>query len=184
MVLSPNRLGEVKYAIIKRGSRRTGLDKTEYENKENKGEKSSNALGVCRGFLDLVDLQGIGGLLFIWRGGWLLQDILPFLQLENFLLSLIYFHSSSRHISLFTISQIFVFLLKTCHLFEEVNDEGGLTLLLLLIVTGSGKCANFSSNKEGKVYRENVKDMKGVFGDMDRQDRYVDSFVDYLVANR
>ncbi|KAL1193382.1 UDP-glycosyltransferase 91A1 [Cardamine amara subsp. amara] len=37
---------------------------------------------------------------------------------------------------------------------------------------------------EGKVYRENVKDMKGVFGDMDRQDRYVDSFLDYLVAHR
>ncbi|XP_010419269.1 PREDICTED: UDP-glycosyltransferase 91A1-like [Camelina sativa] len=38
--------------------------------------------------------------------------------------------------------------------------------------------------EEGKVYRENVKDMKGVFGDMDRQDRYVDSFLDYLVAHR
>uniref|UniRef100_A0A1J3GZJ9 UDP-glycosyltransferase 91A1 n=2 Tax=Noccaea caerulescens TaxID=107243 RepID=A0A1J3GZJ9_NOCCA len=39
-------------------------------------------------------------------------------------------------------------------------------------------------DEEGKVYRENVKDMKGVFGDMDRQDCYVDSFLDYLVANR
>uniref|UniRef100_A0A1J3J307 UDP-glycosyltransferase 91A1 n=1 Tax=Noccaea caerulescens TaxID=107243 RepID=A0A1J3J307_NOCCA len=39
-------------------------------------------------------------------------------------------------------------------------------------------------DEEGKVYRENVKDMKGVFGDMDRQDRYVDSFLDYLAANR
>ncbi|CAA7019799.1 unnamed protein product [Microthlaspi erraticum] len=39
-------------------------------------------------------------------------------------------------------------------------------------------------DEEGKVYRENVKEMKGVFGDMDRQDQYVDSFVDYLVANR
>ncbi|XP_010472246.1 PREDICTED: UDP-glycosyltransferase 91A1 [Camelina sativa] len=38
--------------------------------------------------------------------------------------------------------------------------------------------------EEGKVYRENVKEMKGVFGDMDRQDRYVDSFLDYLVAHR
>nr|AVW82166.1 putative UDP-glucosyltransferase UGT91A10 [Barbarea vulgaris subsp. arcuata] len=37
---------------------------------------------------------------------------------------------------------------------------------------------------EGKVYRENVKDMKKVFGDMDRQDRYVDSFLDYLVTHR
>ncbi|EFH54883.1 At2g22590/T9I22.3 [Arabidopsis lyrata subsp. lyrata] len=37
---------------------------------------------------------------------------------------------------------------------------------------------------EGEVYRENVKEMKGVFGDMDRQDHYVDSFLDYLVANR
>ncbi|CAE6002768.1 unnamed protein product [Arabidopsis arenosa] len=37
---------------------------------------------------------------------------------------------------------------------------------------------------EGEVYRENVKEMKGVFGDMDRQDRYVDSFLDYLVAHR
>ncbi|CAA7028205.1 unnamed protein product [Microthlaspi erraticum] len=39
-------------------------------------------------------------------------------------------------------------------------------------------------DEEGKVYRENVKEMKGVFEDMDRQDRYVHSFVDYLVANR
>ncbi|CAA7019787.1 unnamed protein product [Microthlaspi erraticum] len=39
-------------------------------------------------------------------------------------------------------------------------------------------------DEEGKIYRENVKDMKQVFGDMDRQDRYVDSFLDYLVANR
>ncbi|XP_010492649.1 PREDICTED: UDP-glycosyltransferase 91A1-like isoform X1 [Camelina sativa] len=38
--------------------------------------------------------------------------------------------------------------------------------------------------EEGKVYRDNVKDMKGVFGDMDTQDRYVDSFLDYLVAHR
>ncbi|EOA25246.1 hypothetical protein CARUB_v10018560mg, partial [Capsella rubella] len=38
--------------------------------------------------------------------------------------------------------------------------------------------------EEGKVYRENVKDMKRVFGDMDQQDRYVDSFLDYLVAHR
>ncbi|CAH8261645.1 unnamed protein product [Arabidopsis lyrata] len=38
--------------------------------------------------------------------------------------------------------------------------------------------------EEGKVYRENVKDMKGVFGDLDRQDRYVDSFLDFLVAHR
>ncbi|KAL9300311.1 UDP-glycosyltransferase 91A1 [Arabidopsis thaliana] len=38
--------------------------------------------------------------------------------------------------------------------------------------------------EEGKVYRENVKEMKGVFGDMDRQDRYVDSFLEYLVTNR
>ncbi|XP_010506988.1 PREDICTED: UDP-glycosyltransferase 91A1-like [Camelina sativa] len=38
--------------------------------------------------------------------------------------------------------------------------------------------------EEGKVYRENVKDMKGVFGDMDTQDRYVDSFLDYLFAHR
>ncbi|ESQ46174.1 hypothetical protein EUTSA_v10000154mg [Eutrema salsugineum] len=38
--------------------------------------------------------------------------------------------------------------------------------------------------EEGKVYRENVKEMKRVFGDMDRQDRYVDSFLNYLVTNR
>ncbi|KFK32801.1 hypothetical protein AALP_AA6G289900 [Arabis alpina] len=38
--------------------------------------------------------------------------------------------------------------------------------------------------EEGKVYRENVKEMKNVFGDMDRQDRYVDDFMEYLVANR
>ncbi|XP_010502543.1 PREDICTED: UDP-glycosyltransferase 91A1-like [Camelina sativa] len=38
--------------------------------------------------------------------------------------------------------------------------------------------------EEGKVYRDSVKDMKGVFGDMDTQDRYVDSFLDYLVAHR
>ncbi|EOA25746.1 hypothetical protein CARUB_v10019108mg [Capsella rubella] len=38
--------------------------------------------------------------------------------------------------------------------------------------------------EEGKVYRENVKDMKKVFGDMEQQDRYVDSFLDYLVAHR
>ncbi|XP_010506987.1 PREDICTED: UDP-glycosyltransferase 91A1 [Camelina sativa] len=38
--------------------------------------------------------------------------------------------------------------------------------------------------EEGKVYRESVKDMKGVFGDMETQDRYVDSFLDYLVAHR
>ncbi|CAN8287764.1 unnamed protein product [Cochlearia groenlandica] len=38
--------------------------------------------------------------------------------------------------------------------------------------------------EEGKAYRENVKDMKGVFGDLDSQDRYVDSFLDYLLAHR
>ncbi|OMO72967.1 UDP-glucuronosyl/UDP-glucosyltransferase [Corchorus olitorius] len=36
----------------------------------------------------------------------------------------------------------------------------------------------------GQVYRENVKKMKGVFGDPELQDRYVDQLLNFLVTNK
>uniref|UniRef100_A0A5B7BWE5 Glycosyltransferase n=1 Tax=Davidia involucrata TaxID=16924 RepID=A0A5B7BWE5_DAVIN len=33
---------------------------------------------------------------------------------------------------------------------------------------------------QGKTYRDNAKEIKAVFGDKDRQDRYIDSFIEYL----
>ncbi|OMO56286.1 UDP-glucuronosyl/UDP-glucosyltransferase [Corchorus capsularis] len=36
----------------------------------------------------------------------------------------------------------------------------------------------------GQVYRENVKKMKGVFGDQERQDRYIDEFLSFLITNK
>ncbi|KAF3439187.1 hypothetical protein FNV43_RR17462 [Rhamnella rubrinervis] len=38
--------------------------------------------------------------------------------------------------------------------------------------------------EEGKVYRENTEKMKGLFGDRERQSRYVDNLLGYLRANR
>nr|XP_048334418.1 UDP-glycosyltransferase 91A1-like [Ziziphus jujuba var. spinosa] len=34
--------------------------------------------------------------------------------------------------------------------------------------------------ENGKTYRDRVKEMSGLFGDMDRQDRYLDAFLDHL----
>ncbi|XP_057491997.1 UDP-glycosyltransferase 91A1-like [Actinidia eriantha] len=36
----------------------------------------------------------------------------------------------------------------------------------------------------GKIYRDRVKEMSGLFGDMDMQDKYVDNFLDYLMTHR
>jgi hypothetical protein len=38
--------------------------------------------------------------------------------------------------------------------------------------------------EEGKAYRDKAKEMKGLFGDSDTQDRYVDSFLGYLKTHR
>jgi len=38
--------------------------------------------------------------------------------------------------------------------------------------------------EEGKKYREKAKEMKGLFGDREAQDRYVDSFLGYLETHR
>lgn len=38
--------------------------------------------------------------------------------------------------------------------------------------------------EEGKVYRDNAEKMKGLFGDRERQSRYVDNLLAYLIANR
>ncbi|KAA8546693.1 hypothetical protein F0562_003076 [Nyssa sinensis] len=38
--------------------------------------------------------------------------------------------------------------------------------------------------EEGKTYRDNAKEMKAVFGDKDRQDRYIESFIEYLENHR
>ncbi|KAJ9670267.1 hypothetical protein PVL29_026671 [Vitis rotundifolia] len=38
--------------------------------------------------------------------------------------------------------------------------------------------------EEGKIYRDKAKEMKGVFGDRDRQNEYVDSFLSCLQAHR
>ncbi|XP_015890464.2 UDP-glycosyltransferase 91A1-like [Ziziphus jujuba] len=37
--------------------------------------------------------------------------------------------------------------------------------------------------QEGKIYRDKAVEMKGLFGDRDRQSRYVDNLLDYLKAN-
>nr|QEA68982.1 UGT91V1 [Panax ginseng] len=39
-------------------------------------------------------------------------------------------------------------------------------------------------DEEGKIYRDNVKEMKGVFGDMDKQDEYVDNLLSYLESHK
>ncbi|XP_057492453.1 UDP-glycosyltransferase 91A1-like [Actinidia eriantha] len=36
----------------------------------------------------------------------------------------------------------------------------------------------------GKIYRDRVKEMSGLFGDRDMQDKYVDNFLDYLMTHR
>ncbi|PSS30031.1 UDP-glycosyltransferase [Actinidia chinensis var. chinensis] len=36
----------------------------------------------------------------------------------------------------------------------------------------------------GKTYRDRVKEMSGLFGDMDMQDKYVDNFLNYLMTHR
>ncbi|KAJ0040247.1 hypothetical protein Pint_27712 [Pistacia integerrima] len=38
--------------------------------------------------------------------------------------------------------------------------------------------------EEGKFYREKAMEMKGLFGDRDRQDQYVDNFLNYLESHR
>uniref|UniRef100_A0A7N2R6S1 Uncharacterized protein n=1 Tax=Quercus lobata TaxID=97700 RepID=A0A7N2R6S1_QUELO len=38
--------------------------------------------------------------------------------------------------------------------------------------------------EEGKMYRDKAKEMKGLFGDKKSQDKYVDSFLDYLKSHR
>ncbi|CAK9185559.1 unnamed protein product [Ilex paraguariensis] len=38
--------------------------------------------------------------------------------------------------------------------------------------------------EEGKIYRENVKEMRDLFVNKDRQDRYVDNLLDYLQSHR
>ena len=34
-----------------------------------------------------------------------------------------------------------------------------------------------------KIYRDKAKEMKGMFGDRTSQDRYLDSFLDYLISH-
>ncbi|KAK9285523.1 hypothetical protein L1049_024717 [Liquidambar formosana] len=38
--------------------------------------------------------------------------------------------------------------------------------------------------EEGKIYRDKAKEMRGLFGDTDRQNRYLDNFLDYLQAHK
>ncbi|KAK9285167.1 hypothetical protein L1049_024353 [Liquidambar formosana] len=38
--------------------------------------------------------------------------------------------------------------------------------------------------EEGKIYRDKAKEMRGLFGDRDRQDRYLDNFLGYLQAHK
>ncbi|KAK7852682.1 udp-glycosyltransferase 91a1 [Quercus suber] len=38
--------------------------------------------------------------------------------------------------------------------------------------------------EEGKMYRDKAKEMKGLFGDKKSQDKYLDSFLDYLKTHR
>ena len=37
--------------------------------------------------------------------------------------------------------------------------------------------------EEGKIYRDKAKEMKALFGDRTCQDRYLDSFLDYLISH-
>ncbi|KAL5753312.1 hypothetical protein ACOSQ2_023819 [Xanthoceras sorbifolium] len=39
-------------------------------------------------------------------------------------------------------------------------------------------------DEEGKIYRDKAKEMRGLFGDRDKQDRYLDNFLIYLESNR
>ena len=36
----------------------------------------------------------------------------------------------------------------------------------------------------GKIYRDSVKEMSRLFGDRDRQDRYVDNLLEHLQSHR
>lgn len=38
--------------------------------------------------------------------------------------------------------------------------------------------------EEGKIYRQKIKEMKEIFANKDRQDRYINNFLDFLKANR
>jgi UDP:flavonoid glycosyltransferase YjiC (YdhE family) len=39
-------------------------------------------------------------------------------------------------------------------------------------------------SEEGKMYRDKAKEMSGLFGDRDRQDKYVDNILIYLKSHR
>uniref|UniRef100_A0A5B6ZI97 Soyasaponin III rhamnosyltransferase n=1 Tax=Davidia involucrata TaxID=16924 RepID=A0A5B6ZI97_DAVIN len=150
---------------------RRGLADTELTELPEGFEERTKGRGVvCTSWapqFEILSHDSVGGVLT--HSGW--STVVEAVQFERALILLTFLLDQGLHAS-------FLVEKKMAYLIPRDERDGSFTgdlvaeSLRLVMVA-----------QEGKMYRDKVKEMRGLFGDRDRQDRYVDNFLGFLLSH-
>jgi UDP:flavonoid glycosyltransferase YjiC (YdhE family) len=122
---------------------------------------------VCKSWapqLKILAHDSIGG--FLSHSGW--SSVVEALQFERALILLTFFADQGINAKVLEEKHIGYLIPRNEHDGSFTSDSVAKSLRVAVV------------EEEGKMYRDKAKEMKGLFGDRQSQDRYLDSFLHYL----
>ncbi|XP_030953561.1 UDP-glycosyltransferase 91A1-like [Quercus lobata] len=125
---------------------------------------------VCTSWVPQVKIlahDSIGG--FFTHSGW--SSVVEALQFERALILLTFFADQGINAKVLEDKHIGYLIPRNEHDGSFTRDSVAKSLRLVIV------------EEEGKIYRDKAKEMKALFGDRTSQDRYLDSFLDYLISH-
>nr|XP_023893136.1 UDP-glycosyltransferase 91A1-like [Quercus suber]POE59972.1 udp-glycosyltransferase 91a1 [Quercus suber] len=117
--------------------------------------------------LKILAHESIGG--FFTHSGW--SSVVEALQFERALILLTFYADQGINAKVLEDKHIGYLIPRNEHDGSFTRDSVAKSLRLVTV------------EEEGKIYRDKAKEMKALFGDRTSQDRYLDSFLDYLISH-
>ena len=118
--------------------------------------------------LKILAHDSVGG--FLTHSGW--SSVVEALQFERPLIILTFYADQGINAKLLEEKHIGYLIPRNEQDGSFTRDSVAKSLRLVIV------------EEEGKMYRDKAKEMKGLFGDKKSQDKYLDSFLDYLRTHR
>ncbi|KAM4124599.1 hypothetical protein ACJW30_01G246300 [Castanea mollissima] len=117
--------------------------------------------------LKILAHDSIGG--FFTHSGW--SSVVEALQFERALILLTFYADQGINAKVLEDKHIGYLIPRNEHDGSFTRDSVAKSLRLVIV------------EEEGKIYRDKAKEMKALFGDRTSQDRYLNSFLDYLISH-
>ena len=117
--------------------------------------------------LKILAHDSIGG--FFTHSGW--SSVVEALQFERALILLTFYADQGINAKVLEDKHIRYLIPRNEQDGSFTRDSVAKSLRLVIV------------EEEGKIYRDKAKEMKALFGDRTSQDRYLDSFLDYLISH-